>query len=95
MLAVGIKTLKNKLSAYLKLVAEGETVLVTDRDRVVAQITGPTLGQAATPGDAVIAELVRQGWATAPRRAAEVPKRFKLKSFAQVMRMLDESRNER
>jgi antitoxin (DNA-binding transcriptional repressor) of toxin-antitoxin stability system len=35
MRSVGIKLLKNKLSEYIRLAAGGETVLVTDRDRVV------------------------------------------------------------
>ena len=41
MRAVGIREVKNKLSEYLRLVAEGETVLVTDRGRVVAQLAPP------------------------------------------------------
>jgi prevent-host-death family protein len=32
MRTVGIKVLKNRLSEYLRLVASGETILVTDRD---------------------------------------------------------------
>ena len=36
--AVGVKVLKNKLSEYVRLAAGGETVLVTDRDRVVAEL---------------------------------------------------------
>ena len=38
MRAVGLKALKNKLSEYVRLAAGGETVLITDRDRVVAEI---------------------------------------------------------
>src|SRR5919106_2430227 len=34
MRAVGIKTLKNKLSEYVRLAAAGETVLISDRDRI-------------------------------------------------------------
>ena len=41
MRAVGIKILKNKLSEYVRLAASGESVLVTDRDRVVAQLGPP------------------------------------------------------
>ena len=33
---------KNKLGEYVRLAAGGETVLVTDRDRVVAEIGPPT-----------------------------------------------------
>src|SRR5207245_2318583 len=39
MRAVGLKTLKNKLSEYVRLAAGGETVLVTDRDRVAPGVT--------------------------------------------------------
>lgn len=38
MRAVGIKKLKARLSEYLRLVKAGETVLVTDRDEVVAEL---------------------------------------------------------
>jgi antitoxin (DNA-binding transcriptional repressor) of toxin-antitoxin stability system len=41
MRAVGLKILKNKLSEYVRLAAQGETVLVTDRDRVVAELSPP------------------------------------------------------
>jgi antitoxin (DNA-binding transcriptional repressor) of toxin-antitoxin stability system len=41
MRSVGIKLLKNKLSEYIRLAAGGETVLVTDRDRVVAELGPP------------------------------------------------------
>jgi antitoxin (DNA-binding transcriptional repressor) of toxin-antitoxin stability system len=36
--AVGVKQLKAKLSEYLRLVKSGETILVTDRDEVVAEL---------------------------------------------------------
>lgn len=35
---VGLKTLKNKLSEYVRLAAAGETVVITDRGRAVAEI---------------------------------------------------------
>jgi antitoxin (DNA-binding transcriptional repressor) of toxin-antitoxin stability system len=42
MKAVGVKNLKNNLSRYLNLVREGETVYVTDRDEIIAEIHRPT-----------------------------------------------------
>ncbi len=42
MKSVGIKVLKNNLSRYLREVRAGETVLVTDRDEVIAEIHRPT-----------------------------------------------------
>jgi antitoxin (DNA-binding transcriptional repressor) of toxin-antitoxin stability system len=38
---VGIKNLKNNLSAYLRQVKRGARVLITDRDQVVAEIGKP------------------------------------------------------
>ena len=45
MRSVGLKVLKNKLSEYVRLAASGETVLVTDRDRVVAELGPPQPGE--------------------------------------------------
>ena len=38
MKSVGLRVLKNRLSEYVRLAASGETVLVTDRDPVVAEL---------------------------------------------------------
>ncbi len=38
MKAVGVKVLKTKLSEYLRMVKTGVTVLVTERDEVIAEI---------------------------------------------------------
>lgn len=66
MRAVGIKVLKNKLSEYVRLARSGETILVTDRDRVVAELHPPRPDRGDTLADAQLAEAVRQGWVTPP-----------------------------
>lgn len=66
MRAVGLKVLKNKLSEYVRMAERGETVLVTDRDRVVAELIPPRPGRAPMVDDAVLAEAVRKGWITPP-----------------------------
>lgn len=66
MRSVGLKILKNKLSEYVRLAAGGETVLVTDRDRVVAEIVPPRGGRSPFVADAVLAEAVRAGWIAPP-----------------------------
>jgi len=74
---VGIKDLKNQLSEYVKAAAAGETVLVTDRNRVVAELVPPASGRSTAPGDALLADAVRQGWITPPPLAGsgEPPRR--------------------
>lgn len=66
MRAVGLKVLKNKLSEYVRVAAAGETVLITDRDRVVAELVPPGPGRAGMLDDAALAEAVREGWLTPP-----------------------------
>ncbi len=64
MRTVGIKTLKNKLSEYIRMVSRGETVLISDRDRVVAELVPPREARSPLLADAVLAELVRSGLLT-------------------------------
>lgn len=73
MRSVGLKALKNKLSEYVRLAAGGETVLVTDRDRVVAEIIPPRPGRSPLLADALLAEAVREGWLTPPLVTAVGP----------------------
>jgi antitoxin (DNA-binding transcriptional repressor) of toxin-antitoxin stability system len=96
MRAVGLKVLKNKLSEYVRLAQGGETVLVTDRDRVVAELVPPQAGRSPAVADALIAELVRKGWVTPPaRRLGSAPPRAPVTTFEELMRELDEDRADR
>lgn len=64
MLTVGVRELKNRLSEYLRAVSAGETVLVTDRGEVVAELSAPgqkALDSGLAPG---LAALVRRGLVT-------------------------------
>ncbi len=58
--------LNNRLSEYVRLASSGETVLVTDRDRVVAEIGPPRESRSPILADALLAEAVRKGWLTPP-----------------------------
>lgn len=49
MKAVGIKQLKSRLSEYVRYAKAGETILVSDRDEVVAEL-GPPRHRRAEPG---------------------------------------------
>jgi antitoxin (DNA-binding transcriptional repressor) of toxin-antitoxin stability system len=41
MIAVGIRDMKNRLSEYIRRAQDGEVVVITDRGKVVAQLTRP------------------------------------------------------
>jgi antitoxin (DNA-binding transcriptional repressor) of toxin-antitoxin stability system len=72
MKSVGVKQLKSRLSEYLRLVRGGETVLVTDRDEVVAELR-PTRKQLgiADSLDEILDSLAERGEIT----RASLPKR--------------------
>src|SRR5260370_38327995 len=70
MRSVGIKLLKNKLSEYIRLAAGGETVLVTDRDRLVAELGPPAPGRSPLVSDALLLDAVRQGWISLLQRSS-------------------------
>jgi antitoxin (DNA-binding transcriptional repressor) of toxin-antitoxin stability system len=88
MRAVGLKVLKDKLSEYVRLVAGGETVLVTDRDRVVAELVPPREGRSP-----LLADAVRRGWVTPGGRVSEpLPPR---RPVAPVRRILEDLARDR
>jgi len=96
MRAVGLKVLKNKLSEYVRLAASGETVLVTDRDEVVAELVPPRRERSPVLADAFLADAVRNGWVTPPTlKSDEPPPRLPVVPLAQVLKGLDEDRSER
>lgn len=73
MRAVEIRVLNSRLSEYMRMAAAGETILVTDRGRVLAKIGPPRETPSPVLGDAVLAEAVRKGWLTPPARRLEGP----------------------
>jgi antitoxin (DNA-binding transcriptional repressor) of toxin-antitoxin stability system len=96
MRAVGIKTLKNRLSEYIRVAASGETILVTDRDRVVAEIGPPQAGRAESVSDALLADSVRRGWLRPPVvTTGPLPARKPVAPLATLLRELDEDRSDR
>ena len=65
MRTVGIRELKDRLSEYLRRVRDGESVLVTDRGEVVAELTPPGQGSQNPSIPEGVRALVRRGLASA------------------------------
>ncbi len=64
MKTVGLRELKNRLSRYVRQVRAGQTVVVTDRGQVVAELRPPGQGLSGTKIDAALARLVNSGLLT-------------------------------
>lgn len=97
MRSVGLKTLNSHLSRYVRMAASGETVLVTDRDRVVAEIVPPRQERSPLLADAMLADAVRKGWLTPPSmRGAGIPaKPPPIMSLDELLEDLDADRRDR
>ena len=73
MKTVGLKVLKNKLSEYVRIAASGETVLVTDRDRVVAELNPPLPAHKRATKETVVERGIREGWITPAKIKGPLP----------------------
>lgn len=95
MRTVGLKVLKNRLSEYIRLVAAGETILVTDRDRVVSELRPPTVSHPLL-SDAALADMVREGVLSLPTVIREgPPPRLPVAPLHDILADLEESRRDR
>jgi prevent-host-death family protein len=95
MRTVGLKVLKNKLSEYVRAAASGETVLVTDRGRTVAEIVPHKTETGLTPFQE---RGVREGWLTPAKRPfGPLPpgKPVPGLTFEKLMEDLDRDREDR
>ena len=57
---MGVRELKNRLSEYLRQARSGDSVLVTDRGRVVAELTAPGHGATDASVPAGLLALARR-----------------------------------
>jgi antitoxin (DNA-binding transcriptional repressor) of toxin-antitoxin stability system len=90
------KRSKNKLSEYVRLAAGGETVLVTDRDRVVAEIGPPSPARSSVLADARLVDAVRQGWTPLPISVGRgPPPRQPVMTIDELLRNLQRDRADR
>lgn len=87
--SVGVAELRQHLSRYLRLAARGQRLVVTDRNRPVAELGPPPSG-----GEA-LDRLIAQGRASAPL-ARGLPEPIDLPGDPRALsRALDEVRGER
>ena len=95
MITVGIRELKDRLSAYIQMVRRGEEILVTDRGEVVAELRQP----ASVHGTATYPGLVRHARAGkarigVPNRRDLYPSMKPFLSPGAAKRLLDEERGD-
>ncbi len=81
------------MSQYVRLAAAGQ-LCVTDRDRVVAELGPPDETRSQYPADALLADLIRNGWLVPPAvPGTGTPP--KVQPVASLSDILDELRGDR
>ena len=97
MRSVDIEMLNSRLSEYVRLAASGETVLVTDRGQVIAEICPPKETRSPILDDVLLAEAVRSGRLAPPvlPRAGKLPTPKPVAPLQDLLGELDGDRSER
>ena len=92
-----LRALHSRLSEYIRLAAGGETVLVTDRDQVVAEIGPPRQTRGSVSAGAMLADAVRKGWVTPALSPGSEPPRGgpPVATLRELLRDLEGDRSDR
>ena len=96
MRAVALKELEARITEYVHLAEAGETVLVTEEDRVIAELVPPRDRRISPWESPALTEAVQKGWITPPVHANRgAPPRFPVAPLNEILRELDEDRSDR
>lgn len=93
---VRLDQLTAKVGDYVHLAEAGETIVVTEHDRPVAELVPPRPAGEPPSEEDVISRGVREGWitpATAPK--AGPPPSYPSVTFEELMREIDQDRADR
>lgn len=97
MRSIETAALLENLREYIKLAESGETILISEGNRLIAELRPHKRSEALLPAAASLADLVRFGVVIPPKVRPTTPplKPPPLASFDEVMKDLDESREDR
>jgi prevent-host-death family protein len=97
MKTVGLRELKNRLSEYVRHVRNGETVTVTDRGEVVAELVPARRHESVHPGLEEMARRgeIRLGKPSTPEERARIYRKMPPVGGVSSKELLDWDRDER
>lgn len=97
MKTVGVKELKNNLSAYLRMIHAGYVILITDRNQVVAEMREPLAAGPLPSQNPLLSLWIQEGKVKAPfpgrKKQLCLPSHLKMKEGT-ANRLIDEDREE-
>jgi len=92
MRAMALKGLEERVGEYVHLAEGGETILVTDRDRVLAELILP---QRSMAPQGSLADAVQKGWIRPVASAIGTPPRIPVTSLSDLLQELQRDRSDR
>jgi hypothetical protein len=93
--SIGVRKLKDNLSGYLKEVESGTVILVSDRDRIIAEIHEPAPGIYGSTADPLLASWVREGRINPPKTEKRIcPQSPLTVTGTNSVKLLNEERGE-
>jgi len=98
MRSVALKTLQSDVGEYVRLAKNGEVVLITDQDRVIAELAPPRATGNPFVDNPALADAVRKGWITPAETgfaSEDPPPRIPVAPLRDLLRELDEDRADR
>jgi antitoxin (DNA-binding transcriptional repressor) of toxin-antitoxin stability system len=97
MRAVALETLERQVNELVHIAEKGETVLITEHDRVIAELSPPREAQSPFVTNPALAEAVRKGWITpaGDEAGGAPPSRHPVASTKELLAELDADRADR
>lgn len=95
MRAVALKELAERVDEYVHLAEGGETVLVTDRDRVLAELVPPRRSMVPLAPQAPLTDALQKGWIQPAVSTVGMPPRVPVTSLSDLLRDLQRDRSNR
>ena len=92
--SVGIKNLKNSLSAYLREVQNGVRIFITDREKVVAELRRPILRGELSESSVLLESWVVSGRIKLGGVKQELPKSYLKFPDGTAKKLLDKERGD-
>lgn len=96
MKTVGVKELKNNLSAYLRLIHAGYVILITDRNQVVAEMREPLAAGPLLSSNPLLTLWTQEGKIKSPAQNKKwvYPSSHLKTKEGTALRLLNEDRDE-
>jgi antitoxin (DNA-binding transcriptional repressor) of toxin-antitoxin stability system len=95
MITVGVRNLKDQLSRYLQYVKNGEKVIVTEHNRIIAEISIPEKKDVATTFEQKLLELSEAGKVILAKRTTALARKPEDKLNLDWKTVYDEVRQDR